>query len=44
MAIDAKIKLAVISHDAGGAEILSSYVKQQDIDCFYVLGGRRASR
>ena len=39
MAIDAKIKLAVISHDAGGAEILSSYVKQQDIDCFYVLGG-----
>lgn len=30
--------LAVVSHDAGGAEILSSYVLQQKIDCFYVLG------
>ncbi len=31
--------LAVISHDAGGAEILSSYVRQQGLDCLYVLAG-----
>lgn len=30
---------AIISHDAGGAEILSSYVDQNDIDCLYVLDG-----
>ncbi len=30
---------AVISHDAGGAEILSSYVRQQNINCCYVLEG-----
>lgn len=31
--------IAVISHDAGGAEILSSYVLQQGMDCCFVLGG-----
>lgn len=31
--------LTVISHDAGGAEILSSYVRQQKLNCFYVLDG-----
>lgn len=31
--------IAVISHDAGGAEILSSYLKKQDIDCSCVLDG-----
>lgn len=31
--------LTVISHDAGGAEILSSYVRQQDVNCIYVLEG-----
>ena len=30
---------AIISHDAGGAEILSSYVDQNDIACIYVLDG-----
>lgn len=31
--------LAIISHDAGGAEILSSYVRRQHLDCVYVLEG-----
>ena len=31
--------LAVISHDAGAAEIISSYVRQQGINCLYVLDG-----
>jgi hypothetical protein len=31
--------IAVISHDAGGAEILSSYVRQEGLDCLYVLEG-----
>lgn len=31
--------LAVISHDAGGAELLSSYVRQQGLSCLYVLEG-----
>jgi len=31
--------LAVISHDAGGAEILSSYIRQQGLSCVYVLEG-----
>lgn len=30
---------AVVAHDAGGAEILSSYVRQQGLDCVYVLDG-----
>lgn len=31
--------LAVISHDAGGAELLSSFVRQQGLSCLYVLEG-----
>jgi len=31
--------IAVISHDAGGAEVLSSYVRMFDLDCCYVLAG-----
>ena len=31
--------IAVISHDAGGAEILSSYVRQHKLNCLYVLDG-----
>ena len=31
--------IAVISHDAGGAEILSSYVRRQSLDCYFVLEG-----
>jgi hypothetical protein len=31
--------LTVVSHDAGGAELISSYVRQQGIACIYVLEG-----
>lgn len=31
--------ICVCSHDAGGAEILSSFVRQQGLDCIYALGG-----
>jgi hypothetical protein len=31
--------ITVVSHDAGGAEILSSYVRQSGLDCHYVLEG-----
>lgn len=31
--------LAVVSHDAGGAELISSYVRQQGLPCLYVLEG-----
>lgn len=31
--------IAIVSHDAGGAEILSSYVRQQNLDSLYVLEG-----
>lgn len=31
--------IAVISHDAGGAEVLSSYVRQHKLNCLYVLDG-----
>jgi len=31
--------IAVISHDAGGAEILSSYVKNQNLEVLYALEG-----
>ncbi len=30
---------AIVSHDAGGAEILSSYVRRQGLACIYVLEG-----
>ena len=31
--------ISICSHDAGGAEILSSYVVQQGLHCIYSLGG-----
>lgn len=31
--------LCVVSHDAGGAEILSSLIRQQGLECQYVLAG-----
>jgi hypothetical protein len=31
--------ICLVSHDAGGAEILSSYVRQQKPDCRFVLAG-----
>ena len=31
--------LAIISHDAGGAEILSSYARQKNLECLFVLEG-----
>lgn len=31
--------IAVISHDAGGAEVLSSHVRRLGLDCCYVLDG-----
>lgn len=31
--------IAIVSHDAGGAEILSSYVRRTGVSCRYVLGG-----
>jgi hypothetical protein len=31
--------LAVVAHDAGGAEVLSSYIRQQGLACLYVLEG-----
>ena len=31
--------LCVVSHDAGGAEIVSSYVRQQNLACKFVLTG-----
>jgi hypothetical protein len=31
--------LAVVSHDAGGAELLSSYIRARNIECLYVLKG-----
>jgi len=31
--------IAVISHDAGGAEYLSSYIRQEKLQCLYVLDG-----
>lgn len=31
--------ICVVSHDAGGAEILSSYIRQQGLNCLYTLAG-----
>ena len=36
---DLSASVAVVSHDAGGAEILSSYVVQQGLHCIYSLAG-----
>ncbi len=32
-------KTAIVAHDAGGAEVLSSYVRQQGLDCLFALQG-----
>ena len=32
-------KTAIVAHDAGGAEVLSSYVRQQRLDCLFSLQG-----
>jgi hypothetical protein len=31
--------ICVVSHDAGGAEIISSYIRQEGLECLYVLDG-----
>jgi hypothetical protein len=31
--------ITVVSHDAGGAEIVSSYIRQTGLECLYVLEG-----
>lgn len=31
--------ILVVAHDAGGAEVLSSYIRQEKLDCIYVLEG-----
>ena len=31
--------ISIVAHDAGGAEIVSSYIKQKGLDCLYSLGG-----
>ena len=31
--------IAVVSHDAGGAEVLSSYVRRSGLECLFVLAG-----
>jgi len=30
---------AIVAHDAGGAEVLSAYVRQQGLDCRFALAG-----
>ena len=32
-------KILVVSHDAGGAEIISSFIKKNNLRCFYKLSG-----
>lgn len=32
-------RICVVSHDAGGAEVVSSYVKRNRLDCIYYLAG-----
>ena len=32
-------KIAIVAHDAGGAEVLSSYVRQRRLDCRFALQG-----
>jgi hypothetical protein len=39
MVIEPPIQTAVVCHDAGGAEIISSYVRQHNLDCLFVLEG-----
>jgi hypothetical protein len=35
--------IAIVSHDAGGAEVLASYVAQQSLSCYFVLDGPAVS-
>lgn len=35
--------ICVVSHDAGGAEVLASYVAQQGLECSFVLAGPAVS-
>ena len=37
--IDPQIEVSIVSHDAGGAELLSSYVRAHQIKCAFTLGG-----
>lgn len=39
MAIEHPMKTAVVCHDAGGAELVSSYVRQHNIDSLFILEG-----
>lgn len=39
MIIKSNNTTAIVSHDAGGAEILSSYVRQKSLNCVYTLKG-----
>ncbi|QWD37526.1 hypothetical protein G6671_01690 [Polynucleobacter paneuropaeus] len=32
-------KICIVSHDAGGAEVLASYIAQNKLECLYVLSG-----
>jgi len=32
-------KILVVSHDAGGAEVISSFIKKNNLKCFYKLSG-----
>lgn len=34
-----RIMYAVVAHDAGGAEFLSSYIRQKNLECHFVLAG-----
>lgn len=36
---DPPIEVSIVSHDAGGAELLSSYVRMHQIKCAFTLGG-----
>ena len=33
------MRVALVSHDAGGAEVVSSYVRQHGLECIYALSG-----
>ncbi len=37
--MEMKGSVLIVAHDAGGAEILAHYVKQQRVDCQFVIGG-----
>jgi hypothetical protein len=39
VSIDLPVAIAIVSHDAGGAEVLSSYVAHHELRCKFVLEG-----